>query len=341
MAERLIIDQLDDAVAEILAERVPDLTNADPVVAMLAEVAVDLRGLPTEAFKAQLQQQLGGREEMSSPAQKLKDQTVRGLWVHLVFNNASAAIDFYKEAFGAKETMRLTEPGGKIGHAEMQIGDANISLSDEYPDYGALSPQTIGGSSIKLHLDVEDVDEFARVAVAAGATLTRPIQDQFYGDRAGQLLDPFGYTWAISTHIKDVPVDEMQKQVEEWAEQEAKKKSRKGRREGFHSVTPYLTVRKAPELVDFVKQAFGAEEIFRTLGSAGGLHCEVKIGESMVMIGGGEGISEWPTAIHLYVADVDATYQRALDAGATSLAAPMDEQYFDRSAAVQGRTGSH
>ena len=340
MAERLIIDQLDDAVAEILAERVPDLTNADPVVAMLAEVAVDLRGLPTEAFKAQLQQQLGGREEMSSPAQKLKPQTVRGLWVHLVFNNASAAIDFYKEAFGAKETMRLTEPGGKIGHAEMQIGDANISLSDEYPDYGALSPQTIGGSSIKLHLDVEDVDEFARVAVAAGATLTRPIQDQFYGDRAGQLLDPFGYTWAISTHIKDVPVDEMQKQVEEWAEQEAKKKSRKGRREGFHSVTPYLTVRKAPELVDFVKQAFGAEEIFRTLGSAGGLHCEVKIGESMVMIGGGEGISEWPTAIHLYVPDVDATYQRALDAGATSLAAPMDQEYGERSAAVQDTTGN-
>ncbi len=341
MAERLIIDQLDDAVAEILAERVPDLSNADPVVAMLAEVAVDLRGLPTEAFKAELQQQLGRREEMSSPVPKRAGNAVRGMWVHLVFTNASAAIDFYKRAFGAKETMRLTEPGGKIGHAEMEIGNATISLSDEYPDYGALSPQTIGGSPIKLHLDVEDVDEFARVAVAAGATITRPIADQFYGDRAGQLADPFGYTWAISTHIKDVPVDEMQKQVEDWAEQEAKKKAKKSRREGFHSVTPYLTVRKAPELVDFVKQAFGATEIFRTVGSAGGMHCEVKIGESMVMIGGGEGIPEWPTAIHLYVPDVDATYQRALDAGAISLAAPMDQEYGERSAAVQDATGNH
>jgi len=119
MAERLIIDQLDDAVAEILAGRAPDLTNSDPVVAMLAEMAVDLRGLPTEAFRAQLRQQLGRREEMSSPAQERKAQTVRGLWAHLVFSNASAAMDFYKKAFGATETMRLTEPGGKIGHAEM------------------------------------------------------------------------------------------------------------------------------------------------------------------------------------------------------------------------------
>ncbi|HKE56103.1 MAG TPA: VOC family protein [Pyrinomonadaceae bacterium] len=341
MAERLIIDQLDDAVAEILAGRAPDLTNSDPVVAMLAEMAVDLRGLPTEAFRAQLRQQLGRREEMSSPAQERKAQTVRGLWAHLVFSNASAAMDFYKKAFGATETMRLTEPGGKIGHAEMKIGEATISLSDEYPDYGSLSPQTIGGSPIKLHLEVVDVDEFARVAVAAGATITRPIQDQFYGDRAGQLLDPFGYTWAISTHIKDVPVDELQQKVEEWATQEAEKKSKKGRREGFHSVTPYLTVRKAPELVDFVKSAFGATELFRTTGSAGGLHCEVKIGESMVMIGGGEGIQEWPTAIHLYVPDVDAAYQRALDAGATSLATPTDQEYGERSAAVQDSTGNH
>jgi PhnB protein len=340
MAERLIIDQLDDAVAEILAQRAPDLTNADPVVAMLAEMAVDLRGLPTEAFKAELQQQLGRREEMSSPAQKLEARAVHRLSISLCFKNAGAAIDFYKEAFGAKETMRLAEASGKIGHAEIQIGDAIISLSDEYPDYGTLSPETIGGSPVKLHLEVEDVDEFARVAVAAGATITRPIADQFYGDRSGHLADPFGYTWVVSTHLRDVPLDEMQEQMDEWVKQEAEKKGKKGRREGFHSVTPYLTVRKAAELVDFVKQAFGATELFRTTGSAGGMHCEVKIGDSMVMIGGGEGIPEWPTAIHLYVADIDAAYERALDAGGTSLMAPADQPYGERSAGVQDPTGN-
>jgi PhnB protein len=344
MAERLIIDQLDDAVAEIIAQRVPDLTNADPVVAMLAEVAVDLRGLPTETFKAELQQQLGRRDEMSSPVQKREPLAVRRMSVRMCFTNASAAMDFYREAFGAKELMRLAEPSGKIGHAAIQIGEAIIMLSDEYPDYGAVSPQTLGGSPVKLHLEVEDVDEFARVAVAAGATISKPIADQFYGDRSGQLSDPFGYTWIVSTHLRDVPIDELQKHVDQFAaEREAASKpsATKGRREGFHSVTPYMTVRKAPELVDFVKNAFGATELFRTTGSAGGMHCEVRIGESMLMIGGGEGIPEWPTAIHLYVPDVDAVYQRALDAGATSLGAPVDQPYGERSAAVQDPTGNH
>jgi len=343
MAERSINDQLDDAVTELIAQRDPDLANADPMVAMLAEVAQELCLLPSESFKAQLSEQLMRRNEMTSPVQKLENLNVKSVSIRMCFSDASAAIDFYREAFGAKELMRLVEPGGKIGHAEIQIGDAIISLSDEYPDYGSLSPQSIGGSPVKLHLDVEDVDAFAQRAVAAGATITRPIQDQFYGDRLGQLTDPFGYTWMVSTHIKDVPLDELQKGVDAFAEEEAKKaeqSKKKGRREGFHSVTPYLTVQKAAELVDFVKTAFDAVESFRTTGSAGGMHCEVKIGDSMVMIGGGTGIPEWPTAIHLYVPDVDATYARAVAAGATSLLEPSDQPYGERSAAVQDPTGN-
>src|SRR6185369_10739887 len=110
----------------------------------------------------------------------------------------------------------------------------------EYPDYGTISAETLGGSPIKLHLYVPDVDEFAAHAVAEGATLIRPVADQFYGDRAGQLKDPFGYTWAIATHKKEVSVAEMQTAVEEWAAEEEKRKSKPFKREGFHTVTPYL-----------------------------------------------------------------------------------------------------
>ena len=349
MAERSAIDQLDDAVAAIIAQREADLTSLDPSVASLGQVARELRGLPSEDFKAQLKTELIRRATMSSPAPATEVKRVRRLTPYLCVRNASAAIDFYQQAFGAKELMRLAEPDGKIGHAELQIGDAIIMLSDEYPDYGAVSPETIGGSPVRIHLDVDDVDEFARQAIAAGATVSRPIEDQFYGARSGQLADPFGYTWTVSTHKRDVSVEEMQKHMDAFAQQRTeamtpkdpgKESSAKHRREGFHTVTPYITVEKAPELLEFVKQAFGATESFRTTGSAGGMHAEVKIGDSMVMVGGGPGIEERPTAIHLYIPDVDTVYQRALQAGATSLFPPADQEYGERSGAVQDPTGN-
>ena len=115
--------------------------------------------------------------------------------------------------------------------------------------------------------------------------MSRPIEDQSYGDRAGQLKDPFGYTWMVATHKQDVSVADMQKGFDDYLTE--REQPKKFKREGYHAVTPYLIVKPAVELVDFVKQAFGAVELFRTTGSAGGLHCEVKIGDSMVMIGGG------------------------------------------------------
>jgi len=342
MAERPIIDQLDDAVNSIIEQR-HDLPTLDAEVAALSEVARDLVGLPRETFKAELKTKLTGSDSMSSPAKQTEAPRARTVSLHICVSDGKAAIDFYKAAFGAKELMVLAEPSGKIGHAELQIGDSILSLSDEYPDYDSRSPQTIGGSSIRIHLDVTDVDAFAQIAIKAGAKLVRPIEDQFYGDRAGQLLDPFGYTWHVSTHLKDVPIEDMQREVDNFAEEQARKsqaKPGKDLRPGFHSVTPYFTVRQPDKLIDFVTYAFGATENFRSTGSAGGMHAEVNIGDSLVMIGGAEHIEPMPTAIHLYVPNVDEAYKRALEAGGKSLMEPADQPYGERSGGVEDPTGN-
>jgi len=134
-----------------------------------------------------------------------------GATPYLCCKNAAAAIEFYKQAFGAIELMRLAEPSGRIGHAEIKIGDAPIMLSDEYPEWGVRSPQSLGGSPVAIHLYVDDVDALAKRAVAAGAKLARPVEDQFYGDRSGSLEDPFGHRWTVSTHKEDVSAGEMQR----------------------------------------------------------------------------------------------------------------------------------
>lgn len=133
---------------------------------------------------------------------------------YLAVRNASRAIEFYKQAFGAREVFRLTEPSGKIGHAEIEIGTSRLMLSDEYPDFGALSPQALGGSPIKIHLEVEDVDAVVRRAVEAGATVLRPVKNEFYGERVGMVADPFGFAWFIATAIEDVAPEEMQRRFD-------------------------------------------------------------------------------------------------------------------------------
>jgi len=129
---------------------------------------------------------------------------------YLCVKGAAAAIDFYKKAFGAKELLRMPAPGEKIGHAEIQIGDSHVMLADEFPEMGFLSPQSVGGSPVMMHLYVEDVDITANKAVAAGAKVTRPVADQFYGDRGGQVEDPFGHKWYVSTHKEDVSPEEIE-----------------------------------------------------------------------------------------------------------------------------------
>jgi PhnB protein len=128
----------------------------------------------------------------------------------LAVRDASSAIEFYKKAFGATEEIRLTDPDGKIAHAEIKIGDSRIMISDENPEFNR-SPQSLGGSTVVIHLYVEDVDELASRAVAAGAKIVFPVKDQFYGDRAGRVADPFGHVWAIATHKEDISEEEMEK----------------------------------------------------------------------------------------------------------------------------------
>jgi PhnB protein len=133
---------------------------------------------------------------------------------YLIVKDAPRAIEFYKQAFGATELMRLAEPGGRVGHAEIQIGNARLMLADEFPEMGIRGPQALGGSPVTFLLYVEDVDARFRQAVAAGATVQRPLKDQFYGDRLGTVTDPFGHVWTIATHTEDVSPEEMEKRYE-------------------------------------------------------------------------------------------------------------------------------
>jgi PhnB protein len=128
---------------------------------------------------------------------------------YLIVKDTARAIDFYKKAFAATELMRLASPNGHIGHAEIQIGDSRVMLADEVPHIGVLGPQSLGGSAVGLALYVEDVDARFNQALAAGATVKRPLMDQFYGDRSGTVTDPFGHVWTLATHKEDVPPEEM------------------------------------------------------------------------------------------------------------------------------------
>ena len=132
---------------------------------------------------------------------------------YLIVKDAARAIEFYKKAFGATELMRMPGPGGKIGHAEIKIGDSPIMLADELPGMGFRSPESLGGSPISILLYVEDVDVVFSEALAAGAKVQRPVADQFYGDRTGGVTDPFGHVWYIATHKEDVSPEEMKKRA--------------------------------------------------------------------------------------------------------------------------------
>jgi PhnB protein len=133
---------------------------------------------------------------------------------YLIVKDAVAAIAFYQRAFGATELYRLVEPSGKVGHAELRVGGGLFMLADEYPDFGALSPPTVGGTPVSIHLYVEDVDAVCARAEKAGATVLRPITDEFFGDRVCMLADPYGHKWHLATHKEDVTPAEMQRRMD-------------------------------------------------------------------------------------------------------------------------------
>ena len=138
----------------------------------------------------------------------------RSVTPYLMIKGAAQAIDFYKKAFGAKERMRVPGPGGKVMHAEIEIGDSVVMLADEFPEMGALGPQTIGGTPVAIHLYVENVDATFAQALAAGARQEQPLTNQFYGDRSGSLVDPFGHKWHLATHVEDVSPEEIERRLQ-------------------------------------------------------------------------------------------------------------------------------
>ncbi len=141
--------------------------------------------------------------------------------VGLTVNDAKAAIEFYKKAFGAVEGEVCLGPDGKqVMHAEIKIGDSVVMLNDEFKDMGCLSPQSLSGSPVTMYLQVDDADVWFDRAVKAGATVTMPLADQFWGDRFGQVADPFGHKWGVSTHVKDVTPEEMKQAMEAWSKKE-------------------------------------------------------------------------------------------------------------------------
>lgn len=339
MPERTLHDRFDQAVEAILAGSAGAPAEEAPEFGLLLNLARDLRDLPRESFKARLKSDLERKPTMASTSEALaptRQTATPGLGI----KNAGAAIEFYKKAFGAKEIMRF-ESGGVVMHAEISIGNSIVMLGEESPDYRLFSPQTLGGSPVAMHLYVDDADAFVERAVAAGARLVSPVTDQFYGDRSGRVEDPFGYMWSIAMHKEDLSMEEVNRRFEA-IEQGPQEPAAGAIRD---TLSPYLVARDAAGLIDFVKTVFAAQEQFRGIGSAGGIHCEVRLGGSKLMIGGGGPELLWsgdarPMAFHVYVRDTDAIYRRALDAGATSLQEPADQPWNERTANVKDPHGN-
>ncbi len=143
---------------------------------------------------------------------------------YLVIKGAAAAIDFYKQALGAVEVMRMPQPDGRVGHAELKFGDSFVMLADEFPEMNVVGPKTLGNTSVALLLYVDDVDKAVERAVSLGATIKKPIADQFYGDRTGTIEDPFGHKWTLAVHLEDVSPEEMERRMAAMAEEVGEQK---------------------------------------------------------------------------------------------------------------------
>jgi len=151
------------------------------------------------------------------PKVKPIPEDMHSITPHLVCAGAAEAIEFYKKAFGAVEQARLPGPGGKLMHAMIRIGDSAVMLVDEMPEHGAFGPKSLKGSPVTIHLYVENADATVERAVKAGARLTMPVADMFWGDRYGQLEDPFGHHWSVATHVRDVSMEEAQQAMKKMA----------------------------------------------------------------------------------------------------------------------------
>lgn len=266
----------------------------------------------------------------------------------LAFRDPARAIEFYQRALRAKEKFRF-QVGDSIPHAELIIGDSTINVTGEWPEGGRFSAETLGHSPVWMSVQVPDVDAFTKHAVAEGMKLVREPKDQFYGHRDATLEDPFGYTWGVFSVKEEMSVEEMHRRMKGMSEgpEGEKMPEKKGVSplpRGFRMVTPYLVAADAPGLLDFVKKGLGAEEIMRA-ETPNGLHGEVRIGDSMLMMGGGVPPRKFPGslqpgALHVYVEDADAVCEQAVAAGAKWVDEVRDQDYGERSGTVEDPAGN-
>jgi uncharacterized glyoxalase superfamily protein PhnB len=301
-------EQLDEAVEAIIANPNAPLPHVNARLDALLRIAAELRDLPSTDFKTRLRADLERRATMSSTATKPVRQTITP---YLTAQMAAELIEFVKQAFGAEELFRATGTAGGM-HAEVRIGDSIVMIGGGEALRGTPNTQA-------LHLYVPDSDAVYRRALQAGAESTGEPKDQPYGDREAGVKDPVGNRWYIATH-----------------------KATGDKPEGFRSVTPYLHPRGASQMIDFLKQAFGAEEEYRAQSPEGVIHhASIRIGDSALELGEAHG--EWQpmsSMFYLYVDDVDAWHQRAVEAGATSINEPADQPYGDRVGGVRDPFGN-
>jgi PhnB protein len=258
---------------------------------------------------------------------------LRSIQSYLHLDGAEKMIAFLERAFGARAEGVAKSEQGKVRHATVQIGNWTLEVDDAQ---GETRPMPC-----HLHLHVSDADRLYARAIGAGASSIEAPTDKPYG-RSGGVRDAFGNSWFITTHPGDGKPRETQSETEAQA---GTLSGVKYMREGFHTLQPYLVAEDGEALLDFAKRAFGAEETIRLLGPAGGIHGEVRIGDSMLMMGGGvrgRRFTATPkrTALHVYVEDTDTTYEKALAAGAVSIGAPQDQEYGERSASVKDPAGN-
>lgn len=317
MAERTVIEQLNDAVEALLAGAEPVPGSGGEELDALVGVASALRGLPDEEFRSRL------KEELMRPMADTSEETAEisapgvppgfhAITPYLSVRAASRLVEFVKEAFGATELLRTTGSKGGL-HAEVRIGDSRVMIGGDAPGPHVESP-------CSLHLYVPDADAVYWRALDAGATSLEEPVDQPYGDREAGVRDPSGNPWWIATH----------------------KAGPSFHPEGFHSVTPYLHVRGAGEVIDFMVRALGAVELSRTQSPDGVIrHATVRIADSIIEMGEAQGeFQPLPSAFYCYVPDVDAAHRRAVSAGADSIAAPSDQAFGDRLATVKDPFGN-
>ena len=308
MAERSIIDQLDDAVTALLAQREPVVHDSDRELSELVAVARELYGLPSEQFRAALKQQLGGKDNMSTAAKQSKREGLHTVTPYLIAKPAVELIDFVKEAFGAVESFRATGSAGGL-HCEVRIGDS-VTMIGGGP--------TFDPRPAAIHFYVSDVDEVYSRALAAGATSLAAPSDQEYGERIAAVRDIGGNEWYIARRFDQTPVPDL------------------------YNVTLYFHPAGAPKFIDFLQKAFGAQVVERHQSDEGFVyHAKMRLGDSIVEMG--EAHDQWQpmqSAIYMFVEDVDAAYRQALSAGATSALEPTDQPYGERMAWVNDEFGN-